>query len=68
MTDTDAFKLSGLSIFAKVKDNIAEDSREVCDVFEDLVFVWNHKEGNLMVTNWRSAQNKASKDVKHQVS
>lgn len=68
MTDTDAFKLSNLSIFTKVKDNIAEDSREICDVFEDLLFVWNHKESNLMVTNWRSAQNKSSKGVKHQVS
>lgn len=68
MTDTDAFKLSGLSIFSKVKDIIAEESREICDVFEDLLFVWNHKEGNLMVTNWRSAQNKASKEVKFQVS
>lgn len=68
MTDTDAFKLSNLSIFAKVKDNIAEDSREICDVYEDLVFIWNHKENNLLITNWRSAQNKNSKDVKHQVS
>lgn len=68
MVDTDSFRLSNLKIFNGIKDNFAEDSREICDVFEDLIYVWNHKENNLGVTNWRSAQNKDSKDVKHQVS
>ena len=68
MTDTDAFNFSTLKIFNSLKDNLTEGAREICDVFEDLCFLWNFKENNLYVTNWRAAQSKATKDVKHQVS
>lgn len=67
MTDTDAFKFNNFKIFDSVKDNLPDDAREICDVFEDLLFVWNFKECNLLVVNWRAAQSKNSGDAKFQV-
>lgn len=67
MTDTDAFKFNNFKIFDSVKDHLPDDAREICDVFEDLLFVWNFKECNLLVVNWRSAQSKNACDVKFQV-
>lgn len=66
MTDTDAFKFSSLKIFNSC-GNLADGAREICDVFEDLVFVWNFKESNLLVANWRSAQSKEASAIKYQV-
>lgn len=68
MTDTDALSFSTLKIFDSVKDSLPDGAREICDVFEDLVFVWNFKENNLCLANWRSAQSKDVKSVKCQVS
>lgn len=68
MTDTDALKFNSIKIFEAVKDNLPDDAREICDVFEDLLFVWNYKDCNLLVVNWRSAQSKDVVEVKHQVS
>jgi hypothetical protein len=67
MTETDAFKFANLKIFDSIKDNLPEGVREICDVFEDLVFVWDFKANCLLVANWRSAQAKDGKDVKFQV-
>lgn len=68
MTEIDAFNFSKLKVFENVKDNLPDDAREIADVYEDLLFVWNFKNNNLQVVNWRSAQNKDGKEVKHQVS
>lgn len=68
MTDTDTFNFAGLKIFDNVKGNLPEGAREICDVFEDLVFVWNFKDSNLLVANWRAAQVKDGKPTKYQVS
>lgn len=68
MTDTDTLKFNSMKIFNSVKDNLPDGAREICDVFEDLLFVWNYKECNLLVVNWRSAQSKDAETVKHQVS
>ena len=65
MTDTDVFNFNSLKVFDSIKDNLIEGAREICDVFEDLLFVWNRN--NLQVVNWRSAQYKNVKDVKYQV-
>lgn len=65
MTDTDVFNFNSLKIFNSIKDNLTEDAREICDVFEDLLFVWNRN--NLQVVNWRSAQSKDVNEVKYQV-
>lgn len=67
MTETDVYNLSGKNIFDSVKGNVPEGSREVCDVFEDLMYVWNFKDSHLLVINWRSAQSKNTADTKHQV-
>lgn len=61
MADTDVFNFANLRIFDSIKKNLPEGAREICDVFEDLVFVWNFKESNLLVANWRSAQ---ARDIK----
>lgn len=66
--DTDAFNFSNLKIFDSIKDNLPDGAREICDVFEDICFVWNFKENNLFVVNWRAAQSKEVKNVKHQVN
>lgn len=67
MTETDVYNLSGKSIFDSIKGNVPEGCREVCDVFEDLLYVWNYKESHLLVINWRSAQSTNTADAKHQV-
>lgn len=68
MTDTDALKFNSMKIFDAVKDDLPEGVLEICDVKEDLLFLWNYKDCNLLVVNWRSAQSKDAKTVKHQVS
>lgn len=68
MTETDAFKLARLKMFDSIKGNLPEGAREICDVFEDLIFVWNFNESNLLVVNWRSAQTKEVANVKYQVN
>lgn len=65
--DTDVFKFACLKIFDCVGGNLPEGAREICDVFEDLIFQWNFKESNLLVVNWRAAQSKDGKAVKYQV-
>lgn len=67
MTDTDAFKFTHFKIFDSIKECLPEGAREICDVYEDLVFVWNFKENNLFVVNWRTAQSKDVENLKHQV-
>lgn len=68
MTETDAFKLARLKMFDLIKGNLPEGAREICDVFEDLLFVWNFNESNLLVVNWRSAQSKEVTSVNYQVN
>lgn len=68
MTETDAFKFNNLKVFDSVKENLPDGAREISDVFEDLLFVWNFKENNLLVVNWRSAQSKDASSIKCQVS
>jgi hypothetical protein len=66
--DTDAFNFSNLKIFDSIKDTLPDGAREICDVFEDICFVWNFKENNLFVVNWRAAQAGDGNNVKHQVT
>lgn len=66
MADTDVFNFNSYKIFDSIQDHLTEGAREICDVFEDLLFVWNRN--NLQVVNWRSAQSKNINDVKYQVS
>jgi len=69
MTDTDVFGFSSLKLFDSIKsDQLPDTAREICDVFEDLIFVWDYKESNLRVINWRATQSKDNKNVQHQVS
>lgn len=69
MTETDVFNFSKLKIFDNIKQNLPEEARHIVDVYEDLLFVWNFKENNLLVINWRQAQNKIKNGnpVKYQV-
>lgn len=62
--ETDVFNFNNWKVFDSVKDN--SSAREISDVYEDLVFVWNRN--NLQVVNWRSAQSKQGCDVKYQVN
>ncbi|CRK99463.1 CLUMA_CG012569, isoform A [Clunio marinus] len=59
MTDIDVFKFSNMKIFESIQENLPDNAREICDVSEDLLFLWNYKESNLLVTNWRLAQSKS---------
>lgn len=68
MTETDIFCFSKLKVFDSVKENLPDDAKEIMDVYEDLLFIWNFKSNNLRVINWRSAKNKEKDDVKYQVS
>lgn len=68
MTETDAFKLARLEMFETIKDNLPEGSRDICDVHEDMLYLWNFKDANLVVINWRLAQSKEESNVTHQVS
>lgn len=68
MTDTDALKFKSLTIFDSVKDYLPDGVREICDIKEDLLFVWNYSDCNLLVVNWRSAQSSDASTVKTQVN
>lgn len=67
MAEIDAFRFSNLKIFEGIRESLPEDSREIVDVYEDLLFLWNFKNNNLRVVNWRSAQAKDKTEVKYQV-
>lgn len=68
MKEVDTFSFSSLNIFKDIKDNLQEGTSQICDVFEDLLFVWKSNEGNLSVVSWRAAQSKDVSAVKEQVS
>jgi len=69
MLDTDFLKFSSLKVFDHVKENLPDDAREIAEVYEDLLFVWNFKNSNIRVVNWRAAQTSSNKgkEIKHQV-
>lgn len=69
MLDIDSLKFSSLKVFDSVKDNLPDDARDITDVYEDLLFVWNFKNSNIKVVNWRAAQASSNKgkEIKHQV-
>lgn len=69
MLDIDFLKFSSLKVFDSVKDNLPDDARDITDVYEDLLFVWNFKNSNIRVVNWRAAQTSSNKgkEIKHQV-
>lgn len=54
--EIDVFKFSSLKVFDSIKENLPDEAREIADVHEDLLFVWNFKESNLQVVNFRAAQ------------
>jgi hypothetical protein len=56
MAETDVFQFSKLKLFEEVSKTLPDGANQILDIYEDLVFVWNSKNGNLKVTNWRSAQ------------
>lgn len=66
--ETDYFKFSTLKVFESIKENLPDDAREIVDLYEDLLFVWNSKDSNIKVVNWRAALNKTPKEIKYQVS
>lgn len=69
MIDTDFFKFSSLKAFEKINEKLPDDAREIVDVYEDLLFVWNHKNSNINVVNWRAAQSSSNLNtIKTQVS
>lgn len=65
-TETDVFGFGKLKALENIKDNLPDNAREIVDIYEDLFFIWNFKDSNLRVFNWRLAQNKNEKDVKFQ--
>ncbi|XP_070498591.1 nuclear pore complex protein Nup88 [Chironomus tepperi] len=69
MLDTDFLKFSSLKVFDSVNENLPDDAREITDVYEDLLYVWNFKNSNIKVVNWRAAQTSSNKgkEIKHQV-
>lgn len=67
MKEVDAFNFANLKIFNDIKDNLQEGTSQICDVFEDLLFVWKSNDGNLSVVSWRAAQSKDVSAVKDQV-
>ncbi|CAG9806139.1 unnamed protein product [Chironomus riparius] len=69
MLDTDFLKFSSLKVFDCVKDNLPDDAREIAEVYEDLLFVWNFKNNNIKVVNWRATQTSSNtkKEIKHQL-
>jgi hypothetical protein len=69
MTEIDVFGFSKFKIFDSIKEHLPVESREIVDVFEDLLFVWNFKENVIQVVNWRNAQNafKEGQSIKIQV-
>lgn len=68
-TCTDTFNFARYNIFESIKDSLPEGTIvQVFDILDDLLFLWNYKDSNLLVLNWRASQSKGSEVVKHQVS
>lgn len=68
-TCTDSFNFASYKIFESIKDSLPEGTIvQIFDILDDLLFLWNFKDSNLLVLNWRAAQSKGGEVVKHQVS
>lgn len=69
MAETDAFKFSELKIFEGIReDNLPDDAKEIFDVYEDMLFFWEHKNFCIKVVNYRRlAQSKSIANEKVQV-
>ncbi|XP_068153700.1 nuclear pore complex protein Nup88 [Drosophila tropicalis] len=57
MATTDVLGLNKTEIFSKIRDGlpIVQETQNLMDCKDDLLFVWNSNEGSLLVKNWRAS-------------
>jgi nuclear pore complex protein Nup88 len=68
-TCTDTFNFSDHKLFQSIKDILPvekEITQDLLDCKDDILFVWNSKDSNLISLNWRAAKVKGFDVIKYQ--
>lgn len=68
-TCSDTFNFGNHSLFKQIKDFLPADkdfTQNNLDCKDDIIFVWNSKDCNLLSLNWRAAKVKGFDKIKYQ--
>lgn len=72
LIDTDCFKFNEQKIFAALRQVIAplqaSETQNLIECKDDMLFVWNSVDCNVMCFNWRAANARHDESIKYQVS
>lgn len=68
--DTDCFKFNEQKLFAALRKTIvpASETQNIVECKDDMIFVWNSVDCNVMCFNWRAANARNDDTVKYQVT
>lgn len=72
LIDTDCFKFNEQKIFAALRKIISpvqvSETQNIVECKDDMIFVWNSVDCNVMCFNWRAANARNDDSIKYQVS
>ena len=71
MACTDTFSLNNSKMFEQIRKGLPTNQNQTQNIMEtsdDLLFVWDTMECCLLVVNWRAVKLKGSENIKYQVS
>lgn len=72
LIDTDCFKFNEQKIFAAIRQTISpvhiSETRNIIECKDDMLFVWNSVDCNVLCLNWRAANTRNDGSIKFQVS
>ncbi len=72
LIETDCFKFNEQKIFAALRQTIStvqvSETQNVVECKDDMIFVWNAVDCNVMCFNWRAATARNDDTIKYQVS
>lgn len=70
--DTDCFKFNEQKIFAAIRQTISHiqisETQNIIECKDDMLYVWNSVDCNVMCLNWRAANTRKDDSIKFQVS
>ncbi|XP_037038239.1 nuclear pore complex protein Nup88 isoform X2 [Bradysia coprophila] len=66
--DTDCFKFNDRKLFVALRNTIAPatETQNIVECKDDMIFVWNAVDCNLMCFNWRAANARTDDSIKYQ--
>lgn len=72
LIDTDCFKFNEQKIFAALRQTISpvqlSETQNIIECKDDMIFVWNSVDCNVMCFNWRAANARNDDSIKYQVN